>query len=102
MKDSVLYVDTTKSQTVKITINGHQSLRPQVQTAESEAKIVSQYSDLLKEAKQQFQREVSSLTPEIQANWKGLSKNTQCSRIVTTNESGIECTKSCNVKPLCE
>lgn len=48
----------------------------QVQTAESEAKIVSQYSDLLKEAKKQFQREVSSLTPEIQANWKGLSKTT--------------------------
>ncbi|TNM99043.1 hypothetical protein fugu_013607 [Takifugu bimaculatus] len=51
-----------------------------VQTAESEAKIVSQYSELLKEAKQQFQREVSSLTPEIQANWKGLSKTThRCS-----------------------
>uniref|UniRef100_H3CJX4 MICOS complex subunit MIC60 n=1 Tax=Tetraodon nigroviridis TaxID=99883 RepID=H3CJX4_TETNG len=44
-----------------------------VQAAESEAKIVSQYSDLLREAKQQFQREVSSLTPEIQANWKGLT-----------------------------
>ncbi|XP_047209831.1 MICOS complex subunit MIC60 isoform X2 [Girardinichthys multiradiatus] len=45
-----------------------------VQSAESEAKIVAQYSELVNEAKQQFQREVSSLTPEIQANWKGLSK----------------------------
>ncbi|XP_047440325.1 MICOS complex subunit MIC60 isoform X2 [Mugil cephalus] len=44
-----------------------------VQSAESEAKIVSQYSELINEAKQQFQREVSSLTPEIQANWKGLT-----------------------------
>ncbi|KAF7650773.1 hypothetical protein LDENG_00120620 [Lucifuga dentata] len=44
-----------------------------VQSAESEAKIVSQYSDLVNEAKQQFQREVSSLTPEIQASWKGLT-----------------------------
>ncbi|KAM9356986.1 MICOS complex subunit MIC60 [Symphorus nematophorus] len=44
-----------------------------VQSAESEAKIVSQYSDLVNEAKLQFQREVSSLTPEIQANWKGLT-----------------------------
>ncbi|XP_029960668.1 MICOS complex subunit MIC60 isoform X2 [Salarias fasciatus] len=44
-----------------------------VQTAESESKIVSQYSELVKEAKQQFQREVSSLTPDIQANWKSLT-----------------------------
>ncbi|XP_008325938.1 MICOS complex subunit MIC60 isoform X2 [Cynoglossus semilaevis] len=44
-----------------------------VHSAESEARIVSQYSELVNEAKQQFQREVSSLTPEIQANWKGLT-----------------------------
>ncbi|XP_074503922.1 MICOS complex subunit MIC60 isoform X1 [Sebastes fasciatus] len=44
-----------------------------VQSAESESKIVSQYSDLVNEAKLQFQREVSSLTPDIQANWKGLT-----------------------------
>nr|XP_057919674.1 MICOS complex subunit MIC60 isoform X1 [Doryrhamphus excisus]XP_057919675.1 MICOS complex subunit MIC60 isoform X1 [Doryrhamphus excisus] len=44
-----------------------------VQSAETEAKIVSQYSELVQEAKLQFQKEVSSLTPEIQANWKGLT-----------------------------
>lgn len=70
-----------------------------MQTAESEAKIVSQYSDLLKEAKKQFQREVSSLTPEIQANWKGLSKTTHSvSRIFfLTNEPDIECKKKKHV-----
>ncbi|KAM9375655.1 MICOS complex subunit MIC60-like isoform 2-T2 [Pholidichthys leucotaenia] len=49
------------------------SVVSKVQSAESEARIVSQYSELVHDAKVQFQKEVSSLTPEIQANWKGLT-----------------------------